>query len=1245
MRRLLHIFWVLPLLLLLPLGALYYLAYTESGLKLVATSLNRRLGPIDVQVRGVSGTLAQGVHVEQLIIDHRRVHIEIEDASGRLSILPLLWQTFRVPEVHAAKLLIHALARVDDRGHWDPHFLPPLMRIQAEHVTVHSWRLITTNDQVFDSTDASASGTVYPLRVRIYDGAFDYQGVRVRVSGDVLARQSIGLNGALHFDAQPSGQPAWTVNAHIDGNLSRLALGADISEPFAATFHGEITDLTSHWHWQGHGQLQRLELDAWGVGNALGNITGSLAMEGDHAGFSALGTLDPPGLHSGPLNAEFAGHIDGRILQIAHARLLRQGSGAIADTQGSVTVIPGGPLLDLHGSWTHFRWPLAATDAPVTSEHGTYTLQGQRSFRVAAQGDFQATSLPPMQVALQGLLGRDGLTADSGEVQTLGAHSQLSGDIQWSKSTQWSLRGHVSDLELGQLRPGTAGRLSFMLDSSGVGFGSAGQLAASISELSGSVLGQRAAGHARIARRGNDWQFSDVMLQLGATHIDLDGRLGSSLDLNYVLDAADLGLFRQGARGRLQARGSVRGDLHDPTLISVAQAHDIDWQGWHLDALDASIAFDPHGTGRADSTLQLRGLQRQGRRLEQLTLRLDGTTDHHELSLDAHAEGLNLALRGSGHYAAGTWQAQITSVELGDQAQLHMQLEAPTQLLLSADRLRLGQTCVHAEHARLCASAALDSGQRYVELQAIDMPMQSLTAGLTAKTDYDGTLSVMANATAHEQESWHGSMTAQLANAAIRKHFDNGRIETLNLGNGTVTAEINAHELTGNLALDAGSAGRIAGNLRARGEEADWRDWPLTGQLELETEALGYVTAFVSRLDRVGGRMTAQLSLAGTAAVPRVAGELKVIDGHLDAYQINLSLREINFSAKLADTTLTLEGAASAGPEGHVSVDGNLRWQQGLPYGDLHLRGSDLRVINIPEARVDASPDVALRMDGRRIELRGRVTLPYARIEPANLANAVLPSSDEVIVGQDVAPSDEQFHVFSDITLLLGERVTVNTQGLSGRLSGSISVTSDDTGINRGSGELNVEEGKYLAYGRNLDIQRGRLLFSNGLLSDPGLELRAVKKFPDITAGVNVRGTLRSPRMTFFSDPEVSQSQIVSLLLAGGSLESVQNSNGTDPATRANAGRSDALMQGGAILAQQLGGRYNIEAGVEQDMTNETSLVLGRYLSPRLYVSYGVGLAEAINTIKMRYTVGDHWTIKTEAGTQRSADLVFTIEK
>jgi len=128
--------------------------------------------------------------------------------------------------------------------------------------------------------------------------------------------------------------------------------------------------------------------------------------------------------------------------------------------------------------------------------------------------------------------------------------------------------------------------------------------------------------------------------------------------------------------------------------------------------------------------------------------------------------------------------------------------------------------------------------------------------------------------------------------------------------------------------------------------------------------------------------------------------------------------------------------------------------------------------------------------------------------------------------------------------------------------------------------------------------------------------------------------------MTFFSEPALPQSQVVSLLLAGGTLESAQNSD------TANAGRDALLAQGGAILAQQLGQRIGIEdVGIEQNLANETSLVFGKYLSSRLYISYGISLAEAINTIKMRYSINDRWTLRTEAGKEASAEIVYTVEK
>jgi len=44
-------------------------------------------------------------------------------------------------------------------------------------------------------------------------------------------------------------------------------------------------------------------------------------------------------------------------------------------------------------------------------------------------------------------------------------------------------------------------------------------------------------------------------------------------------------------------------------------------------------------------------------------------------------------------------------------------------------------------------------------------------------------------------------------------------------------------------------------------------------------------------------------------------------------------------------------------------------------------------------------------------------------------------------------------------------------------------------------------------------------------------------------------------------------------------------------------------------------------------------------------VSYGVSLAEAINTLKLRYRINDRWALRTEAGKEASAEIVYTVEK
>jgi translocation and assembly module TamB len=1246
MRKLLHTSWILLVLaLVLPLGALYYLTHTEAGLRVLASTLSRQLGPVTLEISGVSGTLAQGAHFERVVVEHRRVRVEADDADLRLAVLPLAWQMIDVRTARFGTVRIDVHPRPHGPHTWKPHFLPALMRLRAD--SLHTDRLVITapSSHSVEFNDIDAQVTMYSKSIRAYSGSARLEGMRLVAQGEVLAADPIGLRGSVRWQFAPEGQPAWVANGTFSGDLDRLAIDGHLLEPFRASARGAMLDLAQHWQFEGKSHIEHLDLAAWGGGTALGIITGELDLRGDHRGYGATGQLVAPGLHAGPQNVDFFGQYAAHVLHVERLRVNHADSGSALQLRGEVGIVEHGPRLALDGEWSALRWPLAATDAPLHDSAGSFRLQGVRPYAIDAQGGFAAARWPAATFIAHGRLDHDRLEIDEGSVALFGGEAQLSADIRWSPRQRWSLRGRAQGIDAANLRQGLQGSLGFRLRLDGEGFDGK-LLHARFDDLGGRLRGQPLGGHAWFSSLADGWRFEDVRVQLGQTRVELSGRTGAQIDLKFAVDADDLALLVPEATGHLAASGHIGGTAHDPVVALIARGADIAWGDLRLGSLRVNVDVDPAGSGRMDSLLRADTLHWRERAIDSITIETQGTSAAHSAGIHVRAPGLDADGRGTGSVRDGEWQLRLAALDITDHKDLTLKLEAPAELALSAIRWRIGQLCLRDENAHLCGHADSGPAGLSVNFNASGLPLDALTSGLVAGTSFEGTLKAEAALRMPAHGDWAGSVHSELAGASIRHRRSNERIESLDLGNGSVSVELLPARAELKLLLDAGTTGRLEGQLMAHqpASAASWRNWSIDGQLRIDSDAVGFVDSYLTQIDRVTGRLGAELRIGGSIAAPLLNGELKVANGTLDAYQVNLALREINFRAVLRDNTLAIEGSADAGVDGHGKLSGNLLWRDGEPYGDLHITGTDLRLVNIPEVRIQASPDVNLKLAGRRIDVTGTVTLPYARFEPAELTNAVLASSDEVLVNQPQVPPEERYHVFSRLTLKLGERVTIDTLGLSGRLGGSVTVTTNDTGINRGTGELSVEEGKYVALGRRLDVEHGRLLFSNGLLSDPGVDLRATKRFPDITAGVNVRGTLRNPRMTFFSEPAVSQSQIVSLLLAGGTLESVQNT--ADPTTRSDSARSELLLQGGAILAQQFGRKVGIDdVSVESDLSNTTSLVLGRYLSPRLYVSYGISLAEAINTVKMRYTIGDRWTIKTEVGKERSADLVYTIEK
>lgn len=1245
MRRLFHVSWItLTALLLIPAAALYWLAWTESGLTWLTHAFSRRIGRTEIQIDGAHGTLVDGFTVARVIVDHPHTRVEVDDAQGEVRLLPLIWQSIHVPRVHAARLLVQ-VRRSDDDSPSRQRFLPGLMSIHADQARVDTFTLVAPNGWSGEFDHIDASGVLHARDIRVYSASAGFGPMQLRASGDVTASLPTGLSGSGRATMPAQGsQPAWLAEFAFNGNLDKLELNGDFRAPFTAHVSGAMLTMTTRWHWQAAGQLTSLDLRAFGAGNALGVMSGKLQMDGDVQEFRARGSIAAPGLDREPLQVEFAGDYRQRTLNAHRIRVLHASSGSLLTGAGPIGIDSGGARLGLSGEVQNLRWPLGDSAAPVQEAQGRYRIEGIWPYRLHAEGSFRPASLPVMTLNMDSSLEHQRLVFRDARVQWLQGSGLIGGEVRWQPALGWSLQGSVANLDLAQLRPLFNSRLGGTFTASGRGAGADASRELRISELTGTVRGQRASGHAALSSAGENWLFRDVRLQLGATHIEADGQLGATTNLHFALNAENLALLQTDAQGQLSASGTFRGDARHPVLKAQASGTGIKWDAYRLGTLRGNVEFDTQGSGRADLQLHIDNLSLADRLIDRVEVTTSGTVGNHRDTLSLTTPQLSVRAAGNGAFDEGEWRVAIDELQATDGKDLHLSLEAPASVLWSAERFAVAQLCLHDGISRICGSADGDARRSQARVSAQSLPLQTLTAGLTPDTDYDGTLTVEASGSMLADGPWNGSLRATLGDAAISHRLASGKVEKFPLGSGAVNIQLDPQLWRGDAALDAGQTGTIKASVSAQSNGSQWRSWPVGGSLTLHTAALPYLESYFTDIDRAAGTLDGDLQLAGTVEAPRFNGRLSLGDGEFDLYELNLALRAVSFNAQLQDNRLTIDGSARAGSDGTARVTGSIDWRERLPWGTLHLQGSDLRIVNIPEARVLASPDVDLQLKGRRIEVGGTVLLPYARLEEAEqLASARLASSDEVMVGATRTPPDQRFIVTSNITLKLGDRVTLNTRGLSGRLSGSLSVSSDESGISRGAGELNVEEGKYSAYGRKLDIERGRLLFGNGLLTDPGVDLRATKQFPDVIAGVNVRGTLRAPRMTFFSEPALTQSQIVSLLLAGGSLESVQSD--TDTASGSNSARANALLQGGAIVAQQFGSKVGIEdVSVESDLNNETSLVLGRYLSPRLYISYGISLAEAINTFKMRYTLGDHWTIKTEAGTVRSADLVYTIE-
>jgi translocation and assembly module TamB len=578
---------------------------------------------------------------------------------------------------------------------------------------------------------------------------------------------------------------------------------------------------------------------------------------------------------------------------------------------------------------------------------------------------------------------------------------------------------------------------------------------------------------------------------------------------------------------------------------------------------------------------------------------------------------------------------------------------------VDAGSFSLSQTCLEDEPTVLCsamkfeASGALDAGYSFerVPLKLANTLVPDALAG-ELQGDVQGHGRVRRSA----DGQWIGDLavtseSAKLvmaqgeeipATAALANHGSLLIYENLDMQADFAGMKANA-KLTAKLA----HGGSIGVSLTASDLNAPAP--AIAGKITAAMPTLAPFGAFMPAVANLDGAVNAQIEIGGTIAKPEFTGNVDATKLQADLGALGIELRDGRVQGEAKRTGgFNLAGSVASG-KGHLEFEGAMD-ERGVV--DVKIRGQEFLAADIPAANVVLTPDLTLTGDPKGYLLRGEVTIPRAIINLQKLPQDESPnvSPDVVVIrnGKEVSTAKaSSLPLRAVITVNLGEKIEVTGYGLDATVSGNLTVREEPGVPTSGSGQLAIA-GRYKAYGQDLTIKDGRLLFAGTPLNNPRLAIVAMREIDaDQSTGLRIAGSAQRPIVTVVSEPNVGEANALSYLVTGRSLSEVGSASGSSQDALASATQS-LEGAGAGLVAQRIGKRLGLdEAGVEEnEMIGGSALTIGEYLSPRLYLSYGVGLFEPGEVIALRYKVSRDVAVRVQRGTQETRTGVeYRIER
>lgn len=739
------------------------------------------------------------------------------------------------------------------------------------------------------------------------------------------------------------------------------------------------------------------------------------------------------------------------------------------------------------------------------------------------------------------------------------------------------------------------------------------------------------------AAQGQADQFETTsMIELGNNRLEFaaNNHNGLAASLDAVLN--DLSVLPDVGKGSVSVDAQLDSSLSgDPQIEWRVTGSELVHSALSLGTLGSSGAITLNDEYAGTLSLAVSDVQVAGLELNDSSIDYRSRDGMQQIDFQLNDEELNLKLGLQGAGSINEWRGKVQQLAL-DSDFGRWRIAQPAALKWLEGQFALSELCVTRSNDSVCAELSLsEQGDGRASLTGSGLNLSLLNRLLPENLRLEAAAEIAVNASLSgyqlEQADYQFSVNqAVLSTNDVTLGEQQFTVERFN-----ATGNYLDGQLFSDITLDSEQMGVLRSELTLPGSPRE----EMAGSLSWSGLELASLSGLFPDLTSLQGAVEAQLTLAGTRQQPLVYGELALDKGEVSSHLLPFEIAQLQTALRFNGNRATVAGQfISSGQPAKWS--GQFDWRDALQ-GRVQFDANRLPVVVEPYARAVISPDLELSLDKDLISLSGDLVVNEGSIEVKQLPETAVQLSPDVIVIEEQKEPFVSRALAVSIRLIVSENLSLKALGLDTQLSGQLQIDQRPGESMLTNGRIELIDGSFRAYGQNLVLTKGWLLFS-GSMEQPYLDIEAIRN-PDniadgVTVGVRVVGLADAPQVTLFSEPTMSQNEQLSYLLRGRGLEdSEQDQNAL----------TSMLISLGVARASGTVGNLGSSLGLNDlsvsanSTGSDTQVEVSAYILPGVQVRYGMGVFNPVNELTVRYEVLPKLFLEAFSGLNSAIDLYY----